>query len=398
MGFETRHKYRQRNRNWNYETSLWDLKPLPIVLIGDDAAIMRHPYGIWNLHLFEIRQKRIYYETSLWDLKPPKVPTPSDIETYYETSLWDLKLFDTCVQPVSAPYYETSLWDLKHTEIANQVEVAILWDIPMGFETRKTSWKKNSQLDYETSLWDLKRTNGGNNAGEFSIMRHPYGIWNCCKPWEIFCAAWYYETSLWDLKPWRWLALSYGIETLWDIPMGFETRQRATVSKSAKIMRHPYGIWNSRLVLLRLLLPHYETSLWDLKQWYNHHNWDASQLWDIPMGFETCVAAWKDKKMLKLWDIPMGFETSSPESYACTSHRLWDIPMGFETFWFSSTKKLDINYETSLWDLKLVLLISASLFAVHYETSLWDLKLILALTTFRKQFIMRHPYGIWNLA
>ena len=52
-------------------------------------------------------------------------------------------------------------------------------------------------------------------------------------------------------------------------------------------MRHPYGIWNFTLLLITAYLEHYETSLWDLKPIISLTVNISAGLWDIPMGFET---------------------------------------------------------------------------------------------------------------
>ena len=160
-----------------------------------------------------------------------------------------------------------------------------------------------------------------------------------------------YETSLWDLKPmktmniqsiWTLWDIPMGFETrqsnrfklhdrLWDIPMGFETGRGLRAFRDWNIMRHPYGIWNSYLMCCYTII---------------------KQLWDIPMGFETfhrpylyisCdyyeTSLWDlklkrgDDRCLdwKLWDIPMGFETKRFPVGFLDGRGLWDIPMGFET-------------------------------------------------------------------
>ena len=220
----------------------------------------------------------------------------------------------------------------------------------MGFETGRWIWfhirdtimrhpygiwncgykqKSKQGVHYETSLWDLKPIMPPHPLGIDCIMRHPYGIWNQCKPafWVEFGN---YETSLWDLKP----PVSEGSDyftALWDIPMGFETwtwRHRRIIRF---IMRHPYGIWNHGVHSRRC---------------------SRGELWDIPMGFETLCSWHRLRKVpyyeTSLWDLKPVGEYGDPVTY----HLLWDIPMGFETKWHRVAGVFWHNYETSLWDLK----------------------------------------------
>ena len=205
---------------------------------------MRHPYGIWNDH--------------------------------------------SANNSVGCVYYETSLWDLKHDFNSYEVGKVVLWDIPMGFETF-------SIIAYPIT---------------WSIMRHPYGIWNhfIIRKFNLWL---HYETSLWDLK--HALAKTiYSFCLLWDIPMGFETYNCPVIrifsihyETSLWDLKRLYGDGDITLVV------DYETSLWDLKlniikvkTWtivimrhpygiWNHKNirtiMEDSSLWDIPMGFETCI-------------------------------------------------------------------------------------------------------------
>ena len=142
-----------------------------------DTFIMRHPYGIWNLRTTLLASREKDYETSLWDLK-----LGDDIKNTFVESI------------MRHPY---GIWNLKQSKMRSHS--AVLWDIPMGFETHSC----------------------------------------CCN-----CDLWhYYETSLWDLK--RIAIINPSLSrTLWDIPMGFETHYPVNHVEFKIIMRHPYGIWN----------------------------------------------------------------------------------------------------------------------------------------------------------
>ena len=158
----------------------------------------------------------------------------------------------------------------------------------MGFETRYIQYSIQARLYYETSLWDLKPYQGTCGAEQGA----------------------YYETSLWDLKLLFQYDLTYNVQILWDIPMGFETMMSLKTS---------------------ILPKNYETSLWDLK-----------------LRFHMLLCY-----VLPLWDIPMGFETLFGQIFIYFYNVLWDIPMGFETISIKAFSIFIINYETSLWDLKL---------------------------------------------
>ena len=97
-------------------------------------------------------------------------------------------------------------------------------------------------IHYETSLWDLKP------VLDKRIDKNEKN----------------YETSLWDLKPSNHSSIPNN-DSLWDIPMGFETIYFFVLGSPNYIMRHPYGIWNSVELSSEKI----------------------GTLWDIPMGFET---------------------------------------------------------------------------------------------------------------
>ena len=182
---------------------------------------MRHPYGIWNpIRNAKRKRGQDNYETSLWDLKPVYLAIlcrddalwdiPMGFETSvlwklavcalnYETSLWDLKL-TASVGSLSARYhYETSLWDLKRYRSVWVRRWVPLWDIPMGFETRFFWAKRILELHYETSLWDLKPFGASACHGDVLLWDIPMGF----ETHSFECpnkGLYHYETSLWDLK------------------------------------------------------------------------------------------------------------------------------------------------------------------------------------------------------
>ena len=125
---------------------------------------------------------------------------------------------------------------------------------------------------------------------------------------------------------------------LWDIPMGFETLHFHTKCQYSHIMRHPYGIWNFAEWSNTDCWPDYETSLWDLKRTAREvkaslkTHYETS-LWDLKRTNSTTSTT----KMLILWDIPMGFETFGCFAPTQWTPTLWDIPMGFETIIKSGT-------------------------------------------------------------
>ena len=135
---------------------------------------------------------------------------------------------------------------------------------PYGIWNKHSPRKASKTSDYETSLWDLKLSLLGAEELEALIMRHPYGIWNwCCfgryayrgcimrHPYGIWnslnaCLV-APALTLWDI-PMGFETKNncemYPYQKLWDIPMGFETGWWCTCASCAYIMRHPYGIWN----------------------------------------------------------------------------------------------------------------------------------------------------------
>ena len=206
-------------------------------------------------------------------------------------------------------------------------------------------------------------------------MRHPYGIWN---PWQddFDWDLWsHYETSLWDLKPAKtkmYDANNKDYETsLWDL------------KRSSKVKENEFG-------------GYYETSLWDLKQDLMASTvFGRVRLWDIPMGFETTMCK-PDIAGAVIMRHPYGIWNPIDATMQIRYNKLWDIPMGFET----RSKRGDRNstryYETSLWDLKLVLL----KLRVRNTSELWDIPMgfetYINLQVIPQYHIMRHPYGIWN--
>ena len=178
MGFETLRINLTKKIPKYYEISLWDLKLVKtcsiIAITGD-------------------------YEISLWDLKRFSNLSARPPALNYEISLWDLKLLWWSLLLRLFRHYEISLWDLKLSKRIIIKYNRILWDIPMGFETR--GYRHYNIFGY--------------------IMRYPYGIWNVATP-DPLVEFQNYEISLWDLKP---FLNSAGEQKtlLWDIPMGFET-------------------------------------------------------------------------------------------------------------------------------------------------------------------------------
>ena len=139
-----------------------------------------------------------------------------------------------------------------------------LWDIPMGFETKR--------------LWLI--------GDYWSIMRHPYGIWNSSST-----------------------ALYFFVAGLWDIPMGFETISYERCLQIRYIMRHPYGIWNYWFSCWWNLSRHYETSLWDLKLVNNERyitiaNYETS-LWDLKLFLFLPILAFSCYYETSLWDLKL---------------------------------------------------------------------------------------------
>ena len=248
------------------------------------------------------------------------------------------------------------LWDIPmgfetryiitHIGISN-----ILWDIPMGFETGYSCFSTScnfimrhpygiwnpseSKNVFKTVLlWDIPmgfETSGlMRQSPLWRIMRHPYGIWNHCQNLNHFPRYWHYETSLWDLKLYRRdfdgrnqkiMRHPYGI---WNPP------DKTNTTPEIAIMRHPYGIWNVHLRLKKMSLVDYETSLWDLKP----H-------WKI----------WRYQFLAELWDIPMGFETWK-YSELDTRAYIMRHPYGIWNFISCVIFCSRAYYETSLWDLK----------------------------------------------
>ena len=120
----------------NYETSLWDLKPSDVVCVCPHCHIMRHPYGIWNLHngvSEKVCAKIMRHPYGIWNLCF-KSGTAGGMD--YETSLWDLK------PGKSFEEWSNLIKIMRH---------------PYGIWNRL--WRCRVRL--------LSH-----------IMRHPYGIWN----------------------------------------------------------------------------------------------------------------------------------------------------------------------------------------------------------------------------
>ena len=248
-------------------------------------------------------------------------------------------------------------------------------------------------------------------------MRHPYGIWNTRsskqqrweqelwdipmgfetikikKVWRVYT---YYETSLWDLKLQNW-GYCWFWNGLWDIPMGFETFVVLTCLAKCLIMRHPYGIWNyASTKTERTTVP-----LWDIPMGFEtrwrHRNTAGGCIMRHPYGIWNWLSLRETVRLWTLWDIPMGFETWSQHTWnrygADYETSLWDLKL----VKYQKGMANNPNYETSLWDLKLVKLWKLNHSGENYETSLWDLKRSKLISRSDDKPIMRHPYGIWNL-
>ena len=160
-------------------------------------------------------------------------------------------------------------------------------------------------------------------------------------------------------------------------------------------MRHPYGIWNHlfevRQKRIWYIMRH-PYGIWNLMR--KTQNWWMCRLWDIPMGFETvivlCMAAWH-----LIMRHPYGIWNFVKYSIEPTGVSLWDIPMGFETPLCFNVHECNIDYETSLWDLKHTVSRSKGV-----PFGLWDIPMGFEThgggANAEKLAIMRHPYGIWN--
>ena len=142
-------------------------------------------HGLWDIPMgFETKAwtsgayEQEHYETSLWDLKLPTVGDEKADTFNYETSLWDLKPSEA-LRGIKKEVIMRHPYGIWNRQSQHRFAVSLLlWDIPMGFETRRRCSHYRLTHYYETSLWDLKRTEVG-SAHHFNlIMRHPYGIWN----------------------------------------------------------------------------------------------------------------------------------------------------------------------------------------------------------------------------
>ena len=155
----------------------------------------------------------------------------------------------------------------------------------MGFETRTST--KGDDMGY--------------------IMRHPYGIWNKHSPRKASKTS-DYETSLWDLKLRLGVAIDFP-DTLWDIPMGFETPVNSKCVLFLFIMRHPYGIWNICFTVSKVWFLNYETSLWDLKPGDLVDKGNFSYIMRHPYGiWNSCISLWISDSFnyeTSLWDLKL---------------------------------------------------------------------------------------------
>ena len=179
MGFETSVRKRDYLGFFEFEHTLWDLKPTMLELLTYRSWGLNIPYGIWN----SVRRKRytVYkgFEHTLWDLKL-EIKGGRDGKNQFEHTLWDLKLAQCFALyfPVSTclniPYgiwnrpwseaesargepFEHTLWDLKRNLRCKGHKSGRVWTYPMGFETACYEYERFSSA---------------------SCLNIPYGIWN----------------------------------------------------------------------------------------------------------------------------------------------------------------------------------------------------------------------------
>ena len=160
----------------------------------------------------------------------------------------------------------------------------------------------------------------------------------------------------------------------------------------------------------------YETSLWDLKQIADSVPECNFLLWDIPMGFETGSDCF-NLFFCTIMRHPYGIWNIFGKTPRISGLLIMRHPYGIWNFGCAEKKGGIRYYETSLWDLKPLIVDECHLYGYimrhpygiwnvgnlspiiienHYETSLWDLKLTNIPSLKIIKLIMRHPYGIWN--
>ena len=181
-------------------------------------------------------------------------------------------------------------------------------------------------------------------------LKYPYGIWNTLRPllrpafcqfevslWDLkpfsnmpdVLDALAFEVSLWDLKPTSMPKYSTAFQSIWSIPMGFET-----------------GI--------------------------TLENVDSIMIWSIPMGFETLdyLPFLKGNHHLK---YPYGIWNKMDELLATVAvfnlkypYGIWNllsVVRGVMTFY--------LKYPYGIWNPDILL---ENFPRFVFEVSLWDLK------------------------
>ena len=206
-------------------------------------------------------------------------------------------------------------------------------------------------------------------------MRHPYGIWNlfCWSlPHSLRCIM-RHPYGIWNLSS-HWPHSANNL--LWDIPMGFETWHNQINHAYNHIMRHPYGIWN----------------VFFGAEKYGY----ARGLWDIPMGFETgwwVSPVWLSWQIMRhpygIWNQRLHHRSRSRRQIMRHPYGIWNLYVKLPPF----TKQPIMRHPYGIWN---VWTARTSVAPLDYETSLWDLKLQVTAHYIHRLFIMRHPYGIWN--
>ena len=161
-----------------------------------------------------------------------------------------------------------------------------------------------------------------------------------------------FESSLWDLK--HWVASMPSIFAIClKVPYGIWNQYTVNGKRRQKCLKVPYGIWNlAKRTLLVAAVPGFESSLWDLKPFRFDF---ALQLVHL---FES-----------SLWDLKQIDFAISPFLYSSLK-----VPYGIWNWELTTPVLHTVEFESSLWDLKLWFCASASATISSFESSLWDLK------------------------
>ena len=151
--------------------------------------------------------------------------------------------------------------------------------------------------------------------------------------------------------------------------MGFETTFLLSESTFLLHLKYPYGIWN--MVTLKVLL-----FLIHLKYPYGIWNSISSNGFSLPPYLKYPYGIWNTSSNLR----PL------ITSYLKYPYGIWNI-MTINVGW------LGIEFEVSLWDLKLNSILAGQAVGPAFEVSLWDLKLQCKFSDNVRQCIWSIPMG-----